>query len=225
MRINKFLALASGLSRRAADDAIQQGRVGINGATPQTGQQIGPGDSVSLDGQSYAYEMVIDRHFTTIMLNKPPGYVVSRDGQGSPTIYELLPAQYHHLKPVGRLDKHSSGLLLLTDDGQLAQQLTHPSHRKTKVYKVRLSQPLQPLHHQMIHDHGVELDDGNSRLDLQRQTDGDDYAWRVIMHEGRNRQIRRTFAALGYEVAKLHRIQFGDYHLNQLPSGKFSTLS
>lgn len=218
MRINKFIAQATGLSRRAADTAIGQGRVLVNGTPPQPGQAIGAGDSVSLDGQSYAYDSLSQQQTTTIMLNKPPGYVVSRDGQGSRTIYELLPPHYQRLKPVGRLDKHSSGLLLLTDDGALAQRLTHPSYQKTKVYKVRLAQPLQPLHHQIINDHGVQLDDGNSRLQLERQTDGDDYAWRVTMHEGRNRQIRRTFAALGYDVSKLHRITFGEYSLDQLPS-------
>ncbi len=224
MRINKFIAQATGLSRRAADAAIAQNRVLINGQLPQAGQAINLGDSASLDGTAYSYQQVVGQQATTIMLNKPPGFVVSRDGQGSRTVYELLPPEYQRLKPVGRLDKHSSGLLLLTDDGDLAQQLTHPSHSKTKVYKVRLAQPLQPLHHQMINDHGIVLEDGNSKLSLQRQTDGDDYAWRVTMREGRNRQIRRTFAALGYDVSKLHRIQFGDYNLDQLPSGSYATI-
>lgn len=221
MRINKFIAQASGLSRRAADAAIEQGRVLVNGQPPQAGVAVNPGDSLSLDGKVYSFDQLENQPTSTIMLNKPPGFVVSRDGQGSRTVYELLPPEYQRLKPVGRLDKHSSGLLLLTDDGDLAQRLTHPSYRKTKVYKVRLAQPLQPLHHQMINDHGIELDDGNSQLSLQRQTDGDDYAWRVTMHQGRNRQIRRTFAALGYDVSKLHRIQFGDYSLDQLPSGAY----
>jgi 23S rRNA pseudouridine2605 synthase len=148
------------------------------------------------------------------MMNKPVGYVVSRNGQGSPTIYSLLPLQYHKLKPVGRLDKASSGLLLLTNDGNLANDLTHPSKQKVKIYEISLNLPLQPLHRQMISDHGIELEDGNSKLQLERREEGNDKDWTVTMHEGRNRQIRRTFGALGYDVTKLHRTQFGPYKLD-----------
>ena len=136
----------------------------------------------------------------------------SREGQGSHTSYDILPPEYSQLKPVGRLDKDSSGLLLLTNDGQLAQTLTHPSHHKTKVYEVKLNKPLAPLHRQMISD-------GVSQLELERLKAGDDTAWRVRMHEGRNRQIRRTFLALGYSVNALHRTHFGEYALGDLPSG------
>jgi 23S rRNA pseudouridine2605 synthase len=152
------------------------------------------------------------------MLNKPVGYVVSRDGQGNPIIYELLPAEYQALKPVGRLDKDSSGLLLLTNDGQLANELTHPRYAKTKVYEIALDKGLEPLHQQMINDHGIELEDGNSRLQLEK-LDEQGKAWRVTMSEGRNRQIRRTFAALGYEVINLRRVQFGAHALGALPPG------
>src|SRR5690606_28032606 len=132
----------------------------------------------------------------TIMLNKPVGYVVSRAGQGSRTIYDLLPPEYHHLKPIGRLDKDSSGLLLLTNDGQLAQDLTHPQYQKIKIYEVELNiPPLQP-HRETSSNHGVELDHGNSRLILDPLEDDGGRSWRFTMHEGRNRQIRRTFAAL-----------------------------
>jgi 23S rRNA pseudouridine2605 synthase len=159
------------------------------------------------------------------MLNKPVGYVCSRNGQGSKTVYDLLPPEYQQLKTVGRLDKDSSGLLLLTNDGQLAQELTHPSQQKRKVYEVTLDKPLQPLHRQMISDHGVSLEDGPSKLELERQHDGDDTKWIVTMHEGRNRQIRRTFAALGYEVIQLHRTKFGNYQLGTLQKGKLKALS
>src|SRR4029079_9435972 len=113
MRINKFIALHSALSRRAADTAIEQGRVTVNGQTPSTGQDVTESDTVRLDGQSLKLNTAI----TTIMLNKPAGYVVSRQGQGSKTVYDLLPPELHKLKAVGRLDKNSSGLLLLTNDG------------------------------------------------------------------------------------------------------------
>src|ERR1044072_8278255 len=118
MRLNKFIAQHSALSRRAADSVIEQGRVRVNDAQPTPGQNVTDDDIVELDGQ----KLTIAPKVQTIILNKPVGFVVSRQGQGSRTIYELLPTELHHLNPVGRLDKDSSGLLLLTNDGQLAQQ-------------------------------------------------------------------------------------------------------
>ena len=223
MRINKFIAQATGMSRRKADEAIASGRAAVNGVPATLGQDTADTDTVSLDGQPVQAPVAVRRH--TIMLNKPAGYVVSRNGQGSRTIYDLLPAGYHNLKPVGRLDKDSSGLLLLTDDGQLAHELTHPSKHKIKVYEVTLDKPLAPLHRQMISDHGIALADGASRLQLERLRDGDDKRWRVTMYEGRNRQIRRTFAALGYGIASLHRIAFGLYRLNGLRQGSWQNVA
>lgn len=217
MRINKYIAAATGLSRRAADEAIAAGRVTINGQQPTAGQAVSGKDTVMLDGQLITPPV----NATTIMLNKPVGYVCSRNGQGNKTIYELLPPDLHHLKPVGRLDKLSSGLLLMTDDGDLAQQLTHPKYQKRKVYKIALNHPLQPLHRQMISDHGIQLEDGLSQLQLERINDADDTNWKVLMTEGRNRQIRRTFEALGYNVVKLHRTQFGNYSLTTLKPGQW----
>jgi 23S rRNA pseudouridine2605 synthase len=208
MRINKFVAAATGMSRRAADTVIADGRVLYNGAVPGAGQAVSEPDTVTLDGQPL---QLLQRQ--TILLNKPRGYITSRDGQGAQTIYDLLPPELHHLKPVGRLDKDSSGLLLLTNDGDLAEQLTHPSHHKVKLYEARLDKPLAPLHRQMISDIGIQLEDGPSKLALERLQEGSDTAWRITMHEGRNRQIRRTFAALGYSVTKLHRTTFGSHTL------------
>lgn len=220
MRLNKFLAASTNLSRRKADEAIAEGRVTINGVTAEQGQTAQDGDDVRLDGHSIKPVAIV----TTILLNKPRGYVVSRDGQGSQTIYDLLPTAYQQLNPVGRLDKDSSGLLLLTNDGQLAHELTHPSHQKTKIYEVTLDKPLEPLHRQMISDHGLMLEDGLSKLQLERQTEGNDQAWTVTMHEGRNRQIRRTFSALGYTVQTLHRTQFGHHALANLAPGAIKQL-
>jgi len=220
MRINKFIAVSTGLSRRAADAAISEGRVLVNGQVPSPGLDVAPTDTVTLDGQP----LVAPTDTVTIMLNKPEGYVVSRDGQGSKTVYDLLPEELQHLKPIGRLDKNSSGLLLLTTDGQLAQELTHPSRQKIKVYEIRLDKPLAPLHHQMISDYGVNLEDGPSKLQLERLEDGNERGWRVTMHEGRNRQIRRTFSALGYEVVRLHRTHFGPYALDTLETGKYQAV-
>jgi 23S rRNA pseudouridine2605 synthase len=216
MRLNVYIAQATGLSRRAADKAIAESRVRVNGELPSSGQKVTPEDIVSLDGQ----KLITPEKLTTIMLNKPVGYVCSRAGQGSQTIYDLLPPQFHGLKPIGRLDKNSSGLLLLTNDGILANNLTHPSHQKVKVYDVRLNKPLLPLHQQLISDHGIKLDDGNSKFLIEKENN----ILHVTMREGRNRQIRRTFESLGYSVNYLHRTQFGPYSLGNLSSGQLTTI-
>jgi len=217
MRINKWLAQATGLSRRAADRAVQAGRVTINGRRAVVGDEVAD-DAVSLDGKSVRPGKTV-----TIMLNKPVGYVCSRQGQGSQTIYDLLPDEYHQLKPVGRLDKDSSGLLLLTNDGDLANRLSHPRYVKTKVYEVSLDRALAPSDRDLISRQGVQLEDGPSKLALRQLRD--ERHWQIEMHEGRNRQIRRTFAALRYKVVSLNRTHFGDHQLGDLPSGKWTRLS
>ena len=222
MRINRYLAAATGISRRRADMAVEQGQVSVNGKTASVGQDVSNQDIVSYNGQTV--RISDDNQIQTIMFNKPEGYVCSRNGQGSRTIYELLPEALRQLKPVGRLDKDSSGLLLLTNDGNLAHQLTHPSFQKVKHYDITLDKPLAPLHRQLIADHGIQLEDGPSRLQLDRKIEGNDSTWQVTMHEGRNRQIRRTFAALGYTVIKLHRTSIGPYELNDLQPGKYLQL-
>lgn len=216
-RLNKFIAHAAGMSRREADEAIEAGRVLVNNAKASLGMQVTPEDIVLLD----AHAITAPHAYQYVLLNKPVGYVCSRKQQGDhPTIYALLPKHLHHLKPVGRLDRDSSGLLLLTDDGDFAHQMTHPRFYKTKQYRVGLDQPLQPLHQQMISDHGIQLEDGVSTLLLEKLQD-DPLLWQVTMHEGRNRQIRRTFAALGYTVVSLHRISFGPYALANEKPGDF----
>lgn len=220
MRINRYIALSTGMSRRAADKAIAEGRVYIDGVLATPGATAEPDQVVILDGQIISPPATT----TTILLHKPVGYVCSRNGQGSKTIYDLLPEELHELKPIGRLDKDSSGLLLLTNDGQLAHELTHPSRQKIKKYEIQLDKPLLPLHRQMIQDYGVQLEDGPSKFIVERMVDDDDKNWQIIMHEGRNRQIRRTFAALGYTVTKLHRTQFGNLALGKLKEGAFAPI-
>jgi len=215
MRLNRFIAQATGLSRRAADSAINEQRVKLNGNVANLGEMVSSTDKVTLDD----VVLEITEKPTTIMLNKPVGYVCSRDGQGSKTIYDLLPVDLRQLKPVGRLDKDSSGLLLLTNDGKLAHQLTHPSFQKEKVYEIVLHKPLTAEDKTHV-EQGIELDDGPSRLRLN----GNNKSWTVTMSEGRNRQIRRTFSALDYTVAKLHRIQFGEYELSALEPGRYKPL-
>lgn len=217
MRLNKFIATRTLHSRRAADTLIQQKRVKINGMIAPPGAIVGNTDQVELDGQV----LTPDNPTTcTIILNKPVGYVCSREGQGSPTVYDLLPDEYKILNYVGRLDKNSSGLLLFTNNGELAHSLTHPSYSKEKCYEIRLDNPLAKRDEAIIMGEGVALSDGPSRLKLE-MSEADRRHILVKMSEGRNRQIRRTFAALGYDITKLHRISFGDYTVQGIHLGEF----
>jgi len=230
VRLNKFLAERLGLSRREADNAIAAGQVTVDGVVVELGARV----EILDDKQSPIDNLPIVCYngdvvpfltgYTYLALNKPVGYVCSRKRQGDfPTIYELLPEQYQNLKTVGRLDKDSSGLILLTNDGDFAFQMTHPKFIKTKIYEVELDHALEPLHQQEIADFGIEIGDGVSRLGLERLDDSRK-RWKVVMSEGRNRQIRRTFGALGYTVVKLHRIEFGKYQLAGLKVGEFTEI-
>jgi 23S rRNA pseudouridine2605 synthase len=217
-RLNKHIALQLGISRREADNLIEYDHVRINGEHVTLGARFEEGDEITVKNLPLAKNTA----FVYLMMNKPIGYVSSRRQQGeTQTIYSLLPEQYHALKPVGRLDKDSSGLILLTNDGDFAYEMTHPKFYKTKIYEVSLDIELAPLHQQIIGDHGIQLEDGPSQLVLER-TDDTRKNWIVTMHEGRNRQIRRTFSALGYKVTKLHRTDFGHYSLGEIKPGKFS---
>lgn len=269
VRLNKYLAERLGVSRREADDLILSGKILINQNPAKLGARVKSDDEISYGGKIIPQE----NSYTYLALNKPVGYVCSRRAQGhAPTIYELLPQKYHHLKTVGRLDKDSSGLILLTNDGDFAFQMTHPKFRKTKIYEVELNKPLEPLHQQMIMDYGVMLEDGPSQFKIVKKgsmgsilqhsagtsshfynghgrvsgteipgrdrlsrCQNDDCEPRTlqidlmepyiaILTEGRNRQIRRTFAALGYKVTKLHRTQFGKYELGHLSIGKYDII-
>ena len=209
-RLNKFLALQLGISRRQADELIEKGRISINRKTAQLGERFKAGDEIKL-GEKIISKTREEKKY--VIFNKPRGYVCSRKKQGkNETIYAILPKEFSVLKPVGRLDKDSSGILLLTNDGDFAFRMTHPKFRKVKEYLVSLDTPLQPIHQQMIADFGINLPDGKSQLGLERLDDSRKN-WKVIMSEGRNRQIRRTFSAIGYEVKELHRTVFGSYIL------------
>ena len=217
-RLNKFLARQLGISRREADVLIENETVTINNTLATLGARITPSDSINVAGAPVSHKPAALRY---IAHNKPVDYVCSRRAQGStPTIYSLLPPEFHALKPVGRLDKDSSGLLLLTNDGDFAYRMTHPKFAKTKQYRVRLDRDLEPLHQQMISDFGIDLDDGRSQLILTR-LDDNRREWHITMSEGRNRQIRRTFTALGYTVTRLHRTNFGNYALGDINQGEW----
>ncbi len=216
LRLNKYIATNLGVSRREADNLISAGKVLVNNKPAEIGARVTEKDTVVIDGRKIVPEKLI-----YLALNKPAGYVCSRKRQGNtPTMYELLPEKYQALKSVGRLDKDSSGLILLTNDGDFAFRMTHPSFVKIKIYEVALDRALEPLHQQMIADFGVQLPDGRSQLGLEKLNE-ERTEWRVTMSEGRNRQIRRTFDALGYKVVALHRTNFGRYSLDGLADGEF----
>lgn len=215
MRLNAYIAKATGISRRQADRLIDAGRVTIDGQEASLGREALEDNLIAVDGRTLKAPLLN----TTVMLNKPAGCVVSRNGQGSPTIYSLLPSDLINLKPVGRLDKDSTGLLLLTNNGLLHQQLTHPKYNKQKIYQLVISRPLTKPDEQRIAQ-GVTLKDGLSQLELIK-IDSDRLSVTVGLSEGRNRQIRRTLATLGYNVVKLHRTDFGDYKLGNLKTGKW----
>ena len=219
-RLNKFLAEQTGVSRREADNLIADGRVRINQEVAVLGRRFDETrDEIFLDGQKIEER----KGFTYLILNKPVGYVCSKKRQGdTPTLFELLPEKYQNLKTVGRLDKDSSGLILLTNDGDFAFSMTHPKFFKIKSYIVKLNRPLAPLYQQMISDMGIDLPDGKSKLFLKKEdSDPSGCTFLVEMSEGRNRQIRRTFLAVGYKIVKLHRIEFGRYTLESLKDGEF----
>ena len=233
-RLNKFLAERLGVSRRQADELIKAKKVKIfpGGKNNEPfiaalGTHIDKNDKVWYNGMMVPFSM----GFTYLAINKPVGFVCSKHKQGeSPTIYSLLPKKYQNLKTVGRLDKNSSGLILLTNDGDFAFQMTHPKFYKEKIYHILLNRDLQPIHQQMISDYGIDLPDGKSQLRLTHLVSdptNKDYAkkWEITMSEGRNRQIRRTFEAVGYKVEKLHRVGFGKYQLNNLKPGEFIEIS
>lgn len=229
IRLNKFLAERLGVSRREADELIAAGKVFIDEKPAILGARIDKNNKVCYNKKIIPFEA----DYSYIAFNKPVGYVCSRRAQGgTPTLYELLPKEYQKLKTVGRLDKDSSGLILLTNDGDFAYQMTHPKFHKEKVYEVTLDRPIEPLHQQMISDYGVMLDDGLSKFTVIKDElatplsagSAERTHFTVILAEGRNRQIRRTFAALGYRVTALHRVQFGKYQLSGLKPGKYVTI-
>ena len=217
IRLNKFLAERLGISRREADELIARGEVFVDKKPAVLGEKIDNSSEVCYNKKIIPFL----KEYTYLLFNKPVGVVCSKKRQGEvPTLYELLPEKYRSLKTVGRLDKDSSGLIILTDDGDFSYQMTHPKFYKIKVYHVKLDRPLAPLHQQIIADFGIEIGDGISKLGLEKLNE-ERTEFIVEMSEGRNRQIRRTFAALGYSVVRLNREKFGNYSLGELKPGKF----
>lgn len=220
IRLNKHIAHTTGISRREADEYIASGKVWVNKQPAALGAIVQPDrDTITVENKSLSKQ---EKSYTYLLMNKPVGFVCSRKQQGeTPTIYSLMPREYHHLKVAGRLDKDSCGLLLLTDDGDTIFKLTHPKFQKEKTYTVSLNKPLKPEDQKKI-SNGVLLEDGLSKFqisDIKQQKSPNTY--KITMHEGRNRQIRRTLKSLGYTVTHLERTKFGPYSLTQLNTKPF----
>jgi 23S rRNA pseudouridine2605 synthase len=224
LRLQKFLAEAGVASRRAAEQLIRDGHVSINGqVVSELGVRITPGrDHVTVDGRQ-----VWIRRKLYLALNKPRGYVCSRaDEEGRPTITELLPPEWHHLFTVGRLDFNSEGLLLLTNDGEFSLRLTHPRYGVRKIYQATLSARLQPEALAQL-TRGVFSEGDRLRADRVRLLPGDGAKSIVELElaEGKNREVRRMFEALGIFVKRLVRTQIGSLPLGRLKTGQWRTLT
>jgi pseudouridine synthase len=219
MRINKLIAHRLGISRRKADEFIEKGRVLVNNQRAQSGQDIEDPTIILVDGKPLPNE----KELITVLMNKPEGYVCSRNGQGSHTVYELLPSNLRYLNIVGRLDKDSGGLLIFTNDGVLHNDLTHPSKQKEKTYEVTLNKEIADPDLKILISTGVELKDGLSKFIVRRNTKSPT-TYTIILKEGRNRQIRRTFNALGYKITLLRRRAIAGYSIENLKIGEFKII-
>jgi 23S rRNA pseudouridine2605 synthase len=227
-RLQKLLAGAGHGSRRGIEEWIRAGRVTINDRVAALGDRASSADRICLDGQPL--DLGGSRESVEVLLyNKPVGEVTTRsDPEGRPTVFDHLPAPASgRWIVVGRLDVNTSGLLLFTNDGELAHRLMHPSSEIERVYRVRLrgSPPADVLERLR---NGVELEDGRANFDaIEAESTEGSHAWfRVSLHEGRNREVRRLFEHEGFEVSKLSRQRYGNVELPpDLRGGAFKSLS
>jgi len=225
IRLNKYLAQRGIASRRKADELIRQGRVTVNGQVVEDlGVKIDEaGDRVSVDGR----KVRAARHFAYYALNKPPGYLVTlRDPLRRPTIRTLMPKLEGGVFPVGRLDQDSEGLLLLTNDGELAFRLTHPRYEIKKTYLARVAGLVLPPEISKL-EKGVFLDGRKTApaavVSIEESPQGN--LLQIEVHEGRKREVRRMFEAVGHRVLSLRRIGFAGLKLEGLPPGKWRLLT
>jgi len=224
IRLNAFLARAGVASRREADRLVAEGRVCVNGLLVESpGIRVdAASDRVEVDGRKIR-GLPPPRY---ILVNKPPGYLVTRsDPFRRPTVMDLLPAFRERLFPVGRLDLDSEGLLLLTNDGELANRLTHPRYEVKKVYRVRVKDRLDRRSLKRL-EKGVFLD-GRMTAPARVRVLGPDkegHRLEVVIHEGRKREVRRMFEAVGHPVLALKRVAFGPLSLGGLRRGEWREL-
>jgi len=224
IRLNRYIARAGYCSRRKADDLISKGRVKINGIPVQElGTRVAEGDIVEVEGRRLS-----PRSYVYILMNKPRDTITTTaDERGRVTVMDLIkiePEEKEGLFPVGRLDRHTTGVLILTNDGELAHRLMHPSYEIEKLYRVRTHLPLKP-HELDSLKRGVQLDDGVACADeaaylnaVQSNEIG------IRIHEGRNRQVRRMLQVLGHEVESLERVNYAGFTTKGIRPGKWRHL-
>ena len=222
MRINKYIASSGFCSRRKADELIEAGRVRVNGEVVKLlGYEIRTKDKVSIDNKPLRTMKLEYYRFY-----KPTGYITtSSDEKGRKTIYDILPDEMSHLNPVGRLDKDSSGLLILTNDGNLVYELTHPSIKVAKVYKVTVDAFLKVEDLERLAS-GIELEKGKiAYCDCEIiERKKDETLLEITLYQGMNRQIRRMIEFLGHNVIHLKRIRHATIDLVGLKKGQFKAI-
>ncbi len=221
MRLAKFLATAGVASRRASEEIVRAGRVSVAGETvSDPARDVGTEDHVTVDGKPVS---IAAPGRVVYALNKPAGVVsTARDPQGRPTVVTMVP-QIERLYPVGRLDIDTTGLILLTNQGELAHRLTHPSFEVEKTYRVVVGGPA--LHERALRSlrEGVELKDGRTSPARVRRVSAD--TLEITIHEGRKRQVKRMCEAVGHPVKRLERVRFGPLELGGLPQGRWRKLT
>jgi len=215
-RLQKLLAAAGYGSRREIETWISAGRLRLNGALAKLGDRAAPGDRIELDGKPLALRAAAAQP-RVLLYHKPDGEMVTRsDPEGRPTVFQRLPAiPGGKWVAVGRLDINTAGLLLLTDSGDLANRLMHPRYEVEREYAVRVLGGLRPEERAQLLG-GVELEDGRARFDKLEPSgaaEGANRWYRVVLREGRNREVRRLFEALGRKVSRLLRVRYGSVEL------------
>jgi 23S rRNA pseudouridine2605 synthase len=222
VRLNRFIANAGVCSRREADELIKKGRVKINGQVmTEMGYRVKPTDSVYLDDEPLKRERIV-----YVLLNKPKDHITTTDDpEGRKTVMNLVKkACNERIYPVGRLDRNTTGLLLLTNDGALAEKLAHPSNNVKKVYQILLDKPITEDDFNKIVE-GIELEDGNIKPDKLSVIADDGSALEMHIHSGRNRIVRRIFEHLGYEILRLDRVSYAGLTKKGLSRGEWRYLT
>lgn len=222
-KLQKLIARSGLASRRAAEQWIVEGRVAVNGVTASLGDRADPAvDEVTVDGRPLA----APERPVVVLLHKPRGYVCTmHDPQGRPTVSQLVASIPLRLYPVGRLDFNSEGLLLMTNEGDLAHHLMHPRHHVEKCYLVRIRGHIGAAEQRRLAE-GIQLEDGMTAPAKIRNVrlSGPDCWFEIVLQEGRNRQIRRMCEALGHKVLRLKRVRIGFLALGDLEPGTFRLL-
>jgi len=224
MRLNKYIAQSGVASRRKADELTIAGKVKINGCVmTQPGYDVQEGDAVNVNGVDIRPE----KKMVYLILNKPKGFVTTaHDDQGRPTVMDLVADIEERIYPIGRLDYNTTGMLLMTNDGDLAYRLTHPKHHVYKTYRARVNGIL-PLEKAAQLRRGVDIGGFiTSRSKVQILKHGEHSSIvEIQIYEGKNRQVRKMFAAVGHKVIDLERIAIGELHLGHLKSGHYRKLT